>query len=202
MEYLAFDYTYATGKTCDSSNNYGKGSYITYKDDGTTTTTNVIVCNAKDRAKLDYGLNYQHYQEKLNGCVAKTTCTTTTSEYKIGFKYSTGEKTVHVLTPVSTDPDRITPPGDETTNTIQDDGKRAVLSYGGCYANKGSERWYQAEWTFPGTYVKSKSLEKSYSGPTSNGQLTSKKYVDDSINNVVGNINTILATLTTPSNNS
>lgn len=37
--------------------------------------------------------------------------------------------------------------------------------------------------------------------PTSNGQLTSKKYVDDQITAQIGNINTILATLTTPSNN-
>lgn len=41
----------------------------------------------------------------------------------------------------------------------------------------------------------------SYTAPTLNTQLTAKKYVDDSISTVVGNINTVLATLTTPSNN-
>jgi len=42
---------------------------------------------------------------------------------------------------------------------------------------------------------------ETYSAPTTNTQLTAKKYVDDSISTVVGNINTVLATLTTPSNN-
>lgn len=37
--------------------------------------------------------------------------------------------------------------------------------------------------------------------PTLDEQFTNKKYVDDQINNAIGNINTILATLTTPSNN-
>lgn len=37
--------------------------------------------------------------------------------------------------------------------------------------------------------------------PTNNQQFTNKKYVDDKIANAVGSINTILATLTTPSNN-
>ena len=35
---------------------------------------------------------------------------------------------------------------------------------------------------------------------TTNNQLTNKKYVDDAISAAIGNINTILATLTTPSN--
>ena len=41
----------------------------------------------------------------------------------------------------------------------------------------------------------------SYTAPTSNVQFTPKKYVDDKITSAIGNINTILATLTTPSNN-
>ena len=47
------------------------------------------------------------------------------------------------------------------------------------------------------------SLPKAINGgvaliPTQDGELTSKKYVDDSITAQIGNINTILATLTTP----
>ena len=41
----------------------------------------------------------------------------------------------------------------------------------------------------------------SYSAPTTNTQLAAKKYVDDSISNAIGDINTILATLTTPGGN-
>lgn len=37
--------------------------------------------------------------------------------------------------------------------------------------------------------------------PTNNKEFTNKKYVDDQISNAVGNINTILASLTTPSGN-
>lgn len=39
-----------------------------------------------------------------------------------------------------------------------------------------------------------------YTAPTQNTELTPKKYVDDKIASEIGNINTILATLTTPSN--
>lgn len=41
----------------------------------------------------------------------------------------------------------------------------------------------------------------SYTAPTADTQFTPKKYVDDKIANAVGSINTILATLTTPSSN-
>lgn len=43
---------------------------------------------------------------------------------------------------------------------------------------------------------------KTYAAPTTNNQFAPKKYVDDQITTAVGNINTVLATLTTPSNNS
>lgn len=43
-------------------------------------------------------------------------------------------------------------------------------------------------------------LPESSVAPTSNNQFANKKYVDDSISNAIGSINTILATLTTPSN--
>lgn len=41
----------------------------------------------------------------------------------------------------------------------------------------------------------------SYYTPSSDHNPATKKYVDDSITSAVGNINTVLATLTTPSNN-
>lgn len=41
-------------------------------------------------------------------------------------------------------------------------------------------------------------LPECSSAPTSNNQFANKKYVDDSITTAIGNINTILATLTTP----
>ena len=44
------------------------------------------------------------------------------------------------------------------------------------------------------------SLPLSSVVPTTDTQLANKKYVDDSISSAIGNINTILATLTTPSN--
>jgi hypothetical protein len=40
----------------------------------------------------------------------------------------------------------------------------------------------------------------NYSAPTSDNEFVPKKYVDDSISSAVGSINTVLATLTTPSN--
>lgn len=44
-------------------------------------------------------------------------------------------------------------------------------------------------------------LPESSVTPTTNNQLVNKKYVDDSISSAVGSINTVLATLTTPSGN-
>ena len=44
------------------------------------------------------------------------------------------------------------------------------------------------------------SLPESSTAPTTNNQFANKKYVDDSISSAIGSINTILATLTTPSN--
>lgn len=43
--------------------------------------------------------------------------------------------------------------------------------------------------------------QSTTTAPTQNTEFTNKKYVDDQISNAVGNINTILATLTTPSGN-
>lgn len=54
--------------------------------------------------------------------------------------------------------------------------------------------------TYSGTLTFS-NLPKSSKTPTQDDELTRKKYVDDSISNAIGSINTILATLTTPSNN-
>ena len=44
-------------------------------------------------------------------------------------------------------------------------------------------------------------LPESSKTPTTNNQLTNKSYVDTAINNAVGSINTVLASLTTPSGN-
>ena len=44
-------------------------------------------------------------------------------------------------------------------------------------------------------------LPESSVVPTTDNQFTNKKYVDDTVSNAIGSINTILATLTTPSNN-
>lgn len=61
--------------------------------------------------------------------------------------------------------------------------------------NYNSQRFYG-----PKIFNKLISTDDTTTALTSDGQYAHKKYVDTQINNAIGNINTILATLTTPSN--
>ena len=83
----------------------------------------------------------------------------------------------------------------KSNNDISIDNTNYDMGYGNILMDKSTQ-------TITGTKKFAKIPEvSSYSAPTLNTQLTAKKYVDDSISNAIGNINTILATLTTPSGN-
>lgn len=158
--YLMFDYSKTMkGAKCDLNNNYG--TYVHINKDGDASKP-IPICTTADQIEADYEENLVRYRRAKEKCKTKTVCTTTTAEFRIGFKYSMGDKNVVVNFPYSAT-DKLPTDDSSTGDKIYtDDGKTSLLSYGGCYGNSGNLRWYQAEWTFPGTYFPDKGDGISY----------------------------------------
>lgn len=173
--YLIFRYnaTNKGGHNCDLTHNYG--TYIHYyKENGELKEEKRAICTERDQMKADYEINMKRYREAKEKCKTKTVCTTSTATYTIGFKYSTGEKNVVVEFPY-TGKDRLTSEKTPGKKEYKDDGITSLLSYGGCYRNGSKDNWYQTEWTFPGTYEDSKTHEKTYVKPSTDGDYFVQK---------------------------
>lgn len=107
------------------------------------------ICNVQELMQADAISNINMRNQAVKACEAQTTCAQTTSTYSIEFKYKK-QKTTTILKPYSDESDK-----DELkSKTGGNPFKRynVLLSYGGCYGHNESKRWYQSEWTFPGTY--------------------------------------------------
>ena len=122
----------------------------------------VDVCTADDLQKYDCDYNEKRYKAAVDACKAATTCTNSEATYTIEFKYQedgtkgSSTKVVKVDT--------------NTNNKVKTNTSNlkpgTILSYGGCYGNKDGKRWYQTEWTMPGTWQENKHQYASYTQPT------------------------------------
>lgn len=130
------------------------------------------VCTQKDLILYDYLNNKKRLSAILQGnCNSKVSCTTSTAEFNIEFKYQNNEtkKIVRVNFPYDdkenkTDKMNSKPSGQEKMNW----NNETVFRYGGCYRDSKNNNWYLSEWTFPGTWITSKRLSTSYGSKPSN----------------------------------
>lgn len=130
-------------------------------------------------AERDYKKAVAAWKKKVDLCTAKANCTTSTSTYTIGTYYSikgemkkkdfpmTTKKEDHLC---SKNPEEsssstctATNTGKDTTLLLPKQGDRS------CYTSNPDDVWYQAEWSFPGTWINNKTGDISYTSKTDDG---------------------------------
>lgn len=112
-----------------------------------------------ERLQADYQENINRYNTIVNTCAAQATCTEKTAEFKIAAKVNGEWKSY----PLNAGTDKLVSKNDNnerTENSIKSGS--TLLSYAGCYDNGSQNNWYQAEWSFPGTWANNKTGEISY----------------------------------------
>lgn len=132
--------------------------------------------NAEDAAD-DTIRNWQIYEDAVASCNASASCTSKTAYFTISVDYTHDvdgkevEETVEF--PVDTSNNQATLPslGESQDNTTVS-GEDIFLSdyedykgYDGCYVSGDARNWYQAEWSFPGTWINNKTGEITYKQP-------------------------------------
>ena len=142
-------------------------------------------CNPKveylnqEQAEADAEYNKQVYNELKDICNAAASCTTTTAEFtikvnkegnpvvdkdgkeqegNIEFPYSTADKK-----------DKLTSQGKPDNHEVKLPDDTTIIGYNGCYKDYKEKRWYQTEWTFPGTWIESKSKKMQFIPTKDNG---------------------------------
>ena len=123
-------------------------------------------------ADKDYKNNMETYAKLLQDCQAATSCSESTATFAIKVNYSTDEADKEgkwIYFPYSTKNDKtskdeISSVGlkENKKNTAQNKNS-TILSYDGCYEdNNENGKFYQAEWSFPGSWINNKTGEISY----------------------------------------
>ena len=150
-----------------SSECYSQTASPLYKDltnvkDSMFDTT--YINDVYDLQEADVAYNTKKQIEVKKKCEAQATCNKTDSTYVIHFNYTVkGDSKVYTVPPYDTKKETLKNPGAENMSSK---GKM-LLSYGGCYADRQStNRWYQAEWTFPGTWLSLKGDGVSFEDKT------------------------------------
>ena len=117
-------------------------------------------------AEYDNSENAKKYNEAVRQCQALASCTTSTAEFTISTEYAsyTDSKFKEINYPYTSingkDTDKLSS-GDNHVDTSTAKNT-TILSHNGCYVNKEQRNWYQAEWSFPGSWINNKTGEISY----------------------------------------
>lgn len=130
-------------------------------------------------AANDYIKNLNAYNSAKNTCEAGVSCTTKTGTFTIGVDYINGDgDTVTVDFPLSSsgvDNATLDSHGEGSNGstsgteifipelTIDSDNEDG---YSGCYNSSDAQNWYEAAWSFPGTFIHNKSGVISYEDKT------------------------------------
>ena len=107
--------------------------------------------------------NLKVYEDIVNKAAAAATCTTSTATFTIHATYydSDEQKNVTIDFPYDKQTDKLSS-GENTANTSKLENT-TIIGYDGCYKSNDEKKWYQAEWTFPGSYLDNKHNGLSYS---------------------------------------
>ncbi len=126
--------------------------------------------NDEDAAK-DMITNLNLYNQAVASCQASASCTTKTAEFTIGVDYTDNDGKSHTVDfPIDTG--TATLPSHGSGETASPSGTDIFipdtneLGYAGCYETGDAQNWYQAEWSFPGTWINNKTGEISFTRPS------------------------------------
>lgn len=153
---------YSSGNVCQDNcywSGCGKNTYLNEED------------AASDSLK-----NLNTYNQAISQCDAAASCTTKTGVFTISVDYTDGEgKKVTKSFPLeSSKVDNATLPSLGSGQNKSQSGTEIFIpdtnpnGYAGCYENGSARNWYQAEWSFPGTWINNKTGEISYQDKTGN----------------------------------
>ena len=130
-------------------------------------TRDTSTCNSNylnpGLSELDNYYNLSVYESIVNKAIAAATCTTSTAQFTIQASYydSDHQGTIETIEfPYDKQIDYLSS-GENTANTSTSKNT-TIISYDGCYKSKNEKKWYQAEWTFPGSYIDNKHNGLSY----------------------------------------
>lgn len=129
---------------------------------------------AEDRVE-----NMKKYNQAISQCQASASCTTKTAYFEISVDYThdvdgtTKEETITF--PYNSSEQSSLPSlgqGNESKSPVRpeiflSDGED-YQGYDGCYVESNARNWYQAEWSFPGTWINNKSGEITFVDKTGN----------------------------------
>ena len=134
--------------------------------------------NPEDAAE-DTVENMKKYNQAISQCQASASCTTKTAYFEISVDYThdvdgtTKEETITF--PYNSSEQSSLPSlgqGNESKSPVRpeiflSDGED-YQGYDGCYVESNARNWYQAEWSFPGTWINNKSGEITFVDKTGN----------------------------------
>ena len=133
-------------------------------------TADNVYLNEK-QAEMDKEYNEKIYQQLLEDCELAASCSSTTAEFAISVDYTMpgkSKQTTYFPYTSKNDKDtkdKLTSHTSENegsiTNTSKNDNT-TILNYDGCYKESDARKYYQTEWTFPGTWINNKTHEISY----------------------------------------
>lgn len=131
-----------------------------------------------EEAQADAQENMRIYNTAQASCEGAASCTTKTAKFTISVDYTDTDNKEHTIEfPYSSSKvDQATLPshGDNETKspsgteifipelTINPDSEESQDGYAGCYDSSEAKNWYQAAWSFPGTWINNKTGEISY----------------------------------------
>lgn len=130
----------------------------------------------KEEAAADQVRNLAEYNKAISVCKAAASCSTRTSEMEITATYNHKDgntiKTTDPFTESKAENKSTLPSlgnGGTTNNTTNKPSSPNIFipdtnpkGYAGCYEKTSAKNWYQAEWSFPGTWIHNKTGDISF----------------------------------------
>ena len=111
-------------------------------------------------AKLDAEANHKIYLKAKDQCAAAASCTTKTATFTISVDYKTkngeGKIEKHTIDFPYNEKDKLNSNPDKTIKGTGEDEGTTILGYAGCYKDHKIKNFYQTEWSFPGSWLNSK----------------------------------------------
>ena len=113
-----------------------------------------------------YDRNLKLYENALRSCQASASCITKTANFEISVDYLHADDSGNTVKTEIEFPASSLTSGDDSdsyegSDIFLSDGE-GYKGYDGCYINSDAKDWYQAEWSFPGTWINNKTGEISY----------------------------------------
>ncbi len=115
-------------------------------------------------AESDYKANMKIYKKLVDRCKAAATCSTSLAEFTISVDYTnSNKKKVTIDFPYSSEADKL---GTDQSNSTNKNENTTIINEpapNGCFltTNK-NDQFYQAAWSFPGSWINNKTGEVSY----------------------------------------